>query len=567
MDVADLLGIQPREQPSMSEEASRILEGKMKSVGGPRVGKKPNGMSREVYGLLGHDSIAPSMQTNKVISNAAFKTTKRVSALRGKWVLAPIYKSSETHNISAKEAAQQTSTPLYHWVKADMQYAEYPYSKFNIRMDRITYSDEEYDHLLQSEVWSRSETDALMSLCHKYDLRWPVIVDRYSLQPPRACEDIQERYYSIQAKLRAHRTGRTDINAKTNEVSTTFDIEQERTRRHRMDQHFRNTKDDEAKEASLKKELKEFDANMKKLKKTSKPSALPGSEKAMANKLMYASTLAELSGLRAGTGGASSHPTGTGPIPGIPALQSTRLDTSSAEPADPLMPQIDSGTSLATVALSKTLLSKMTVLLQELGLPPVEDLVPTRAVCDGVDQVKKQAVTLLSLQSAISKREKELSMVKLNTAPDMMAKATSGTEIALSHNCLISKMPAQDPRLPFVLPSSSVMKNTPNTNPSSATASATAFGLSTATAASSAVANSSKAASGSAASSGSFASSASSAPSEKIKSGSSLTLLTGSSGRPTASSGTSASNSKVKDKKAEKAAVEDAKASKKVSEI
>ena len=40
-------------------------------------------------------------------------------------------------------------------------------------------NDEEYSAALASKSWTRSETDHLIYICYKYDLRWPVIIDRY----------------------------------------------------------------------------------------------------------------------------------------------------------------------------------------------------------------------------------------------------------------------------------------------------------------------------------------------------------------------------------------------------
>jgi DNA methyltransferase 1-associated protein 1 len=460
-DVADMLGLKPKEQPSMSEEASRILGDKAKPAG-PKGGKKPKGMSREVFGLLGKDNAAPSAQTNKVAGGAAFKT-KRVSALRGKWIWAPIHESSGTHNIQTKEAAEEKITPLYHWVKAEMQYSEYPYAKFNIQIDRITYSDEEYEQLFQSDRWSRSETDALMSLCHKFDLRWPVIVDRYSLQPPRTCEDMQERYYSVQAMLRARRTGTTDIMARTSEASTAFDVCQERTRRHQLDLQFHKSKEDEAEEADLMKELKTLDACMKKFKKTNRQSALPSLQKAIENKVTYAPIIEKMTRDREISGRIPMMSDGLGPLPGVPALQSSRLD-----PTDPPLIKSPEFTTM-NVEISKELLSKMQVLLRDFGVPPPEKLVATRAVCDTMDQVKRQAVSLLSLQSSIEKVENEEGFGAANACPseDMLAKTTSETHLTLEHDRLEndSSSNTSSAGLSDITTTGGIAANAPRTSP------------------------------------------------------------------------------------------------------
>jgi DNA methyltransferase 1-associated protein 1 len=127
---------------------------------------------------------------------------------------------------------------FHHWVKADVHYSDYPYSKFNIKPEIATYTDEEYETFLQVPDWNRSETDYLMHLCYKYDLRWPVIIDRYSLIPSRTTEDLQHRFYSIVTKLKAKAVGATDVTMR-NEAHSNFDVEYERCRRMQLEILFR----------------------------------------------------------------------------------------------------------------------------------------------------------------------------------------------------------------------------------------------------------------------------------------------------------------------------------------
>jgi hypothetical protein len=75
------------------------------------------------------------------------------------------------------------------------------------------------------------------------------------------------------------------------------------------------------------------------------------------------------------------------PVSGKPCLQSTRLYTT------------DMG-----AGISKNLFRKMNSYLTEAGLP--ERPMPSRAVCDLVDQIRLDTVTLLSLHNAISRKEK-----------------------------------------------------------------------------------------------------------------------------------------------------------------
>ena len=109
-----------------------------------------------------------------------------------------------------------------------MAHAEYPYLKFNVQLDRITFTDEEYDQLLKSNRWTRSESEYLVDLCFTYEMRWPVITDRYTLQPARRTEELQDRFYFILSKLQAHRRG---VSGEGDTHTSHFNVDIERNRR------------------------------------------------------------------------------------------------------------------------------------------------------------------------------------------------------------------------------------------------------------------------------------------------------------------------------------------------
>lgn len=93
-----------------------------------------------------------------------------------------------------------------------------------------------------------------------------------------------------------------------------------------------------------------------------------------------------------------------GPARGRPCLQSSRLYSTSYMPL-----AIESGshigTSNANPALSKRLVEKMNSYLRELDIP--ENPLPTRAVCDLVEGIKRKTVTLMSLHNTITKTRRD----------------------------------------------------------------------------------------------------------------------------------------------------------------
>ena len=384
-DVANILGVQPQRAVSTAaEEATKILAAK------PVSGKitklaKPKGMSREVYSLMGPDSIAPLVPANSKLMSGL--KDKRTSKVHGKWVWAPFKNSARRYDcfITIIYAYFTSRSHLYlfsdghefhHWVKASMEYPDYPYAKFNIKIEAVMYSNEEYEVLLQSSQWNRSETDHLMDLCYQYDLRWPVIVDRYSLLPPRTLDEIRSRYYYVVARLKRSRTGVSEEVIKS-EANVTLDIDFEKQRRANLELMFRKTKEDEVEEAQLKEELKSIDAALKKSKKST---STEGGDSKNSNKSGQSRPGKNSAGSNSSNSIAS---TGTAlyaydpkipPMPHVPSarrpyLQSTRLIRS-----DP-----------SSTEISKSRLKKMDLLLRELGLP--ENMIPTRAVCDLYDEV------------------------------------------------------------------------------------------------------------------------------------------------------------------------------------
>lgn len=302
-DVADILGKKnssgdsqsnsqrPANAPSqssnpsnktMEEMSTKIMKSSKANVSSFKSlkSKKPKGMSREVFSLLGVDSFVSSMQggnlnvtqtknisnVNPTVPSGALKS-KRSSALRGKWIWT-----------SFKNSARTDNQEFYHWVKADITYNDYPYAKFNIHDELIIITDDEFNTLLNVKGWSKEETNYLLQLVHKYSLRWPVIIDRYDFSS-RLLEELQHRYYFIVSKLKEHRSSRlSSVPVPENNATTTyvppsfnpqddhsiiFNFEHERRRRQQLELQFFRKKEEEIEEQQIKEELKAIDAILK----------------------------------------------------------------------------------------------------------------------------------------------------------------------------------------------------------------------------------------------------------------------------------------------------------------
>ncbi|KAI4865855.1 hypothetical protein F4820DRAFT_418819 [Hypoxylon rubiginosum] len=192
------------------------------------------GLAREVQNLGGDNPIAivPELSTFKKRRFGSRKPAAR-------WELRPFRNS----------ARDDQSMHLRHWRKqtedqvraqesqngengADQeskseQLDDSTFAKFNVQVDVPQYSDDQYHSNLTSKDWTKDETDYLFSLVRDFDLRWPLIWDRYEYQPKlpdkvtngegadrtdpntavvpapkvRTLEDLKSRYYEVAAKM------------------------------------------------------------------------------------------------------------------------------------------------------------------------------------------------------------------------------------------------------------------------------------------------------------------------------------------------------------------------------
>jgi DNA methyltransferase 1-associated protein 1 len=122
---------------------------------------------------------------------------------------------------AAAETAEEGETQE----KKDPEQAEMEdsaFAKFNVKVSLPQYGDDQYSSNLANEDWTKEETDYLLTLVKDYDLRWPIIWDRYEFVPQaasneesqddtavvpasraRSVEDLKARYYEVAAKMMA----------------------------------------------------------------------------------------------------------------------------------------------------------------------------------------------------------------------------------------------------------------------------------------------------------------------------------------------------------------------------
>ena len=205
-----------------------------------------------------------------------------------------------------------------------------------------------------------------------------------------------------------------------------FDLQKERERRLQMDAIWNRSKEEELEEIELRKELKQIEVQLRKLKKSGAHiAAAATSSTGIMNNVSATTTASQISSRAStpiqfgGSGGilketvavdVSTLPatldqafsaTTAGPIAmaGTPYLQSCRL----------LPPGVGDGATI-----NQALLSRMDTVLDELNIP--QNPIPTKRVCDVYDTLRKDILTLLILQKDVLQKEGILATKHLHLA-------------------------------------------------------------------------------------------------------------------------------------------------------
>lgn len=153
------------------------------------------------------------------------------------------------------------------------------FAKFDVKVQLWEYNDEQYNAKLQSDEWTKDETDYLMQLVKDFDLRWPLIWDRYEYSPkppedaemngadtavvslpkPRTMEDLKARYYEVQVKIMEVQKPMkymTQAEWDLHNIMLNFNPEQERQRKKFALASMSRSKDEAKEEESLLIEVK-----------------------------------------------------------------------------------------------------------------------------------------------------------------------------------------------------------------------------------------------------------------------------------------------------------------------
>jgi DNA methyltransferase 1-associated protein 1 len=250
MDARDILGIEGSASAAPRPRAPK-----------PSI-KKPEGMSREVFALLVQDAASAAAQ------GISLAPTPAVSEA---------FKERKTRVVgwewrAFNNAARDDGLVLNHWSKLSDKSTTYTFSRFNKVCKILSYTDDEYDKHLTHPGWDKAQSDLLFDLCKRFDLRWPVIHDRFP--EGRTIEQLKERYYDMCRLLLAARSANPADGTDYSEHALAkfkFDAKHERERKAEFERQYDRSEDEVRDEVRRLEQAKALEAKMRAQKKAAKP--------------------------------------------------------------------------------------------------------------------------------------------------------------------------------------------------------------------------------------------------------------------------------------------------------
>ncbi|KAJ8672349.1 hypothetical protein QAD02_003608 [Eretmocerus hayati] len=189
-DVRDILDIESPATIELTKESILASDKKIKRKNDSKVPKRPEGMHREVFALLCKDNhdVPPMFPSN---TNKGYKQVKAKLGMKRvrPWKWTPFI-----------NPARDDKAEFHHWRRVSDAGVEYPFAKFNKKLFIPSYTNTEYVQHLVSNGWTRAETDHLFDLCHRFDLRFIVMHDRWDRKKyqVKTVEELKSRFVNQQ---------------------------------------------------------------------------------------------------------------------------------------------------------------------------------------------------------------------------------------------------------------------------------------------------------------------------------------------------------------------------------
>eukprot|EP01117_Protostelium_nocturnum_P018392 TRINITY_DN7680_c0_g1_i2.p1 TRINITY_DN7680_c0_g1~~TRINITY_DN7680_c0_g1_i2.p1 ORF type:complete len:432 (-),score=180.12 TRINITY_DN7680_c0_g1_i2:19-1314(-) len=240
-DVMDILGVQDSrpKQPATLEE-----------IMSPKKAPKREKKKYDPSLLIGIDAIASLAPTTDIY--AGLKEKRKLSATRvTPWIWHPF-----------RNPAREDDLVLNHWIK-EGEHEEYFFARYNTKITMFEYTKEEYNKYLEHPEWTKETTDELWDLCKRFDLRFPVILDRFS-DGTKSMEDIKDRYYSVSKKILEFSPYLQEEKSSHPLNLFVYKKDQEVERRRQYEKLYNRSHDQVEEEKALIVEFKRIEASLKK---------------------------------------------------------------------------------------------------------------------------------------------------------------------------------------------------------------------------------------------------------------------------------------------------------------
>lgn len=255
-DVLDILEVDRGAPPEINKDRIIGPQRVPRKPGAPRGSRRPEGINRELYALLYTDNKDPPPLFPAEDVNKGYKQTKAKLGMRRvrPWKWTPFV-----------NPARSDSTVLHHWRRVADEDKEYAFAKFNKKVDVTSFTDQEYQRHLQTEGWSKAETEHLFDLCRRFDLRFPVMQDRWDRVKfaDRSVEDLKSRYYSICSTLNKMKAEPGQPQSK----EFVYDAAHERKRKQQLKRLFSRSPKQIEEEQHLLAELRKIEARKREREK------------------------------------------------------------------------------------------------------------------------------------------------------------------------------------------------------------------------------------------------------------------------------------------------------------
>ena len=282
------------------------------------------------------------------------------------------------------------------------------------------YNDAEWDALGfgRDASWSREETDYLFSLCSQYDLRFPVIADRYcwaGAAPPlpgvepaaRGVHELKARYYGIAHALIRSRTDSPEEVAHKELIRHPYAAAEEAERRETLSSLLSRSAADDAADAALLEAAGEVEARRRAEVEAARAAGLPlplycragAPDAALSIALEDVDVSRDPGGPELPTPrGVSLRPPPGAYVRGVHTIAMSN-ELALAAPAAATGQRRD---RKAADSFNK----KVDLTMEELGVRPPQTA--TRAVCRAWYALRKEVAAMLELRQLLARRSKEL---------------------------------------------------------------------------------------------------------------------------------------------------------------